>query len=187
MKGLLEKAKVLWGWAGRHPLLSVAVLVLVALLGSAAMSQAERLPKLACSPCHVMESYVEGYNEGQLLSNKHREAGVACIDCHDNGIEDKVMETVWYVTDDFDDPPLKRAFDNQMCVKCHKVDEIIAKTNYKDGNPHDSHLGDLVCSDCHYSHEKSQAACQKCHNFEFLQNLPPEWAGKGEKKAGKSL
>ena len=184
MKDILSRSLA---FVRQKPLLAVVGLFVLGAIGMLVMHQVEQIPEVACSPCHVMQPYVDGYHKDDLLAHSHEKAGVACIDCHDNGIEDKVMETVWYVTDDFDDPPLKRAFDNKMCVKCHKVDEIIAKTNYKDGNPHDSHLGDLVCSDCHYSHEKSQAACQKCHNFEFLQNLPPEWAGKGEKKAGKSL
>lgn len=177
MKKLLEKARALWGLAGKHPLLSIAVLVVLALFGQAAMSQAERLPQLACAPCHVMQPYVEGYHDGQLLANKHKEAGVACIDCHDNGIEDKIQETVWYVTDDFDDPPAKRHFDNKMCTKCHSdLDELIAKTDKGDGvNPHNSHLGDLTCSDCHKMHMQSKAACQNCHDFEFLHNLPAEW------------
>ena len=85
---------------GRHPLMAIAGLVLLGILGNLAMQQAERFPKLACSPCHVMGSYVEGYDHGELLANKHKEAHVDCIDCHDNGIEDKVQETIWYVTDD---------------------------------------------------------------------------------------
>ncbi len=161
----------------RHPLLVIAGVVLLGIIGHVAMQQAERFPKLACSPCHVMDAYVEGYEHGELLSNKHKAAQVDCIDCHENGIEDKVKETIWYVTDDFDDPPAKRHFDNQMCIKCHgDMDEMMAKTDKGAGvNPHNSHLGDLTCADCHKMHKQSKAACQNCHDFEFLHNLPPEW------------
>ena len=109
-----------------------------------------------------------------------------CIDCHTNGIEDKIHETVWYVTDDFDDPPGKRHFDNQMCTKCHdNMDELIAKTDKGDGvNPHNSHLGDLTCSDCHKMHMESKAACQNCHDFEFLHQLPAEWQKVPDPRAG---
>ncbi len=132
-----------------------------------------------------MDPYVQGYHgqgeEGVILAQKHAEAGINCIDCHDNGIEDKVQETVWYVTDDFDDPPLKRDFGNEMCTKCHKTDELIAKTDKGNGiNPHDSHLGDLNCEDCHKMHNKSEAACMRCHDFDFLQTLPGEWMTKEE-------
>ena len=177
-------AKIL-GFIKKRPLASLAGLFVAGVLGIVLMHQVEAVPQVACSPCHVMEPYVQGYHDGDILAHKHAEAGVTCIDCHDNGIEDKVQETVWYITDDFDDPPQKRAFDNEMCTKCHSVSDIIAKTNYPEGNPHDSHLGDLVCSDCHYSHEKSKAACQKCHNFEFLQNLPSEWERKADSQNSK--
>ncbi|WP_303758244.1 cytochrome c3 family protein [Selenomonas ruminantium] len=109
---------------------------------------------------------MEGYNQGELLSNKHKAAHVDCIDCHENGIEDKVKETIWYVTDDFGDPPAKRHFDNKMCTKCHSdMDALVAKTDKGSGvNPHNSHLGDLTCSDCHKMHNQSKAACQNCHS-----------------------
>ena len=76
-----------------------------------------------------------------------------------------------------DDPPLKRDFGNAMCTKCHtNMDDIIARTDKGNGvNPHDSHLGDLNCADCHKMYAKSKAACQQCHNFDFLQHLPAEW------------
>lgn len=170
----------------RRPLASLAGVFVAGILGIVLMHQVEAVPQIACSPCHVMQPYVEGYHHDDILAHKHAEAGVACIDCHDNGIEDKVQETVWYITDDFDEVPEKRAFDNSMCLKCHDVKTIVEKTNYKEGNPHDSHLGDLVCSDCHYSHEKSKAACQECHNFDFLQNLPPEWETKADMEARKA-
>ncbi|MCR5757474.1 MAG: cytochrome c3 family protein [Selenomonas sp.] len=174
MKKWLRK---IFQWMKGHPLGSLVVVFVLIVAGGAGMAQAEKIPQLACSPCHVMEPYVEGYHQGELLAQKHQQAGVACIDCHENGIEDKVKETVWYVTDDFDDPPAKRHFDNQMCTKCHtNLDEIVTKTDQGNGvNPHDSHLGDLTCSDCHRMHQKSKAACQDCHDFEFLKQLPPEW------------
>ena len=169
--------KAVIAWIKKRPFLSAGLLIVLVLVGSLVMAQAERYPMLACSPCHVMDPYVEGYHGGELLSHKHQEAGVTCIDCHENGIEDKVKETVWYVTDDFDDPPVKRDFGNAMCTKCHtNMDEIVAKTDKGNGvNPHDSHLGDLHCADCHKMHAKSKAACQQCHDFDFLQQLPAEW------------
>ncbi|SEH34144.1 cytochrome c3 family protein [Selenomonas sp. KH1T6] len=180
MKDLILKAL---DFAKQRPLACLVGIFLMGCISMAAMHVVEaHFPEMSCSPCHGMETYVDGYYHDDLMSHSHMEAGVACIDCHDNGMIDKLNETYWYVTDDFDNPPQQRAFDNEMCTKCHKVEDIVAKTNYDGKNPHDSHLGDLVCSDCHYSHEKSKAKCMECHNFEFLQNLPPEWAKKGEQK-----
>ena len=164
-------------WAVKHPLCIIFMVFLLALGSWFGMKQMEKIPALACSPCHVMSAYVEGYQEGDLLARKHQEAGVTCVDCHENGIEDKVQETAWYVTDNFDDPPEKRKFSNEMCTKCHSdMEELVARTDKGNGiNPHDSHLGDLTCSDCHKMHAKSKAACQDCHDFEFLKQLPSEW------------
>ena len=50
--------------------------------------------------------------------------------------------------------------------------------------PHNSHLGDLTCSDCHKMHMQSKAACQNCHDFEFLHNLPAEWQKVQDPHAG---
>lgn len=164
-------------FARRRTLLCAAIAIVVVAAGSLVMAQAEKYPSLACAPCHIMAPYVNGYQHGDLLAHRHAEAGVNCIDCHENGIEDKVNETVWYVTDDFDDPPARHDFGNQMCTKCHtNMDEIIAKTDQGGGiNPHDSHLGDLNCADCHKMHVQSEAACQRCHDFPFLKELPSEW------------
>ncbi|MDD6120904.1 MAG: cytochrome c3 family protein [Selenomonadaceae bacterium] len=181
-----EKLRALADWARRKPFHAIGGVLILFVLANVAMWQAEKYPSLACSPCHVMDPYVQGYHgqaaEGKVLAQTHAEAGVNCIDCHDNGIEDKVQETVWYVTDDFDDPPLKRDFGNEMCLKCHKdLDAIVAKTDMGNGvNPHNSHLGDLNCEDCHKMHNKSEAACMKCHDFDFLQTLPAEWMTKDE-------
>ena len=174
MKKLFSQAL---DFAKKKPLAALGIIFALAIIGSFAMVQAEKYPTLACSPCHVMDPYTVGYFEGELLSNRHQKANVNCIDCHENGIEDKIHETIWYVTDDFDDPPHKRDFGNQMCTKCHdNIEELIAKTDKGNGiNPHDSHLGELNCADCHKMHTKSVAACQNCHDFEFLASLPSEW------------
>jgi len=159
----------------RKPLPVAIVLIVLIGIGAFAMKQAEAYPALACAPCHNMGPYVEGYESAELLSHKHEQASVKCIDCHDNSMGDKIHETWAYVTDDFDDPLDQHKFSNEMCLKCHNIDDIKGKTSYGQVNPHDSHLGDLVCSDCHKMHTKSKTACSECHNFEFMQKLPAEW------------
>ena len=178
----MEKLKALCAFFKKKPLYLAALLVILFVGGNLAMVTVEKFPHLACSPCHVMAPYVDAYDHSELLSHAHAQANVNCIDCHENGIEDKIQETVWYVTDDFDDPPYKRAFPNEMCTKCHSdIDAIVAKTDFCEANPHNSHLGDLVCSDCHKMHNQSRAKCADCHNFEFLQNLPADWDKEAKK------
>ena len=174
----MQKLKQAYEFFKKKPLYLLALLFVCAVAGNFVMVAAEKNPDLACSPCHVMKPYVDAYHDSELLSHAHAKAKVECIDCHENGIGDKIQETVWYVTDDFDDPPYKRAFPNEMCTKCHNnIDEIVAKTSFEEGkvNPHNSHIGDLVCSDCHKMHDKSRAVCSDCHDFAFLQELPADW------------
>ncbi len=175
----MQKIKQAYEFFKKKPLYLLALIFVCAVVGNFAMAAAERHPDLACSPCHVMKPYVDNYHDSNLLSHTHARANIDCIDCHENGLDDKIQETVWYVTDDFDDPPYKRAFPNEMCVKCHdNFDEITSKTNYAEANPHNSHLGtmqDIKCSDCHTMHDPQRAICADCHSFAFLQELPENW------------
>lgn len=159
----------------RKPLVTVVGVIVLIFVANFSVQAVEAYPSVACSPCHNMVPYVEGYQSGDLLSHKHAAANVKCIDCHENSMAEKVNETWLYVTDDFDEELDKRDFGNEMCVKCHKVDDIKAKTNFGQENPHDSHLGDLVCADCHKMHIKSKTKCSQCHNFDFMKKLPAEW------------
>ena len=90
-----ELCKKFLDLAKKRPLVVIAGLFVLGAAGMLVMHQVEKIPELACSPCHVMEPYVEGYHKDELLAHSHEKAGVACIDCHDNGIEDKIQETVW--------------------------------------------------------------------------------------------
>jgi len=171
------------GFAKKRPFVSCGILIVCAILGNVAMIEAEKHPHLACSPCHVMAPYVDNYEQGHYLGNVHQKAHVDCIDCHENTLVEKAQETWWYATDDFYDPPYKRDFGNEMCLKCHTdLERIVAKTVVGENlNPHDSHLGALNCADCHKMHMQSKAACIDCHEFPFMANLPPEWQRLGEK------
>ncbi|WP_110953541.1 cytochrome c3 family protein [Anaerosinus massiliensis] len=158
----------------RKPLVAAVALVVLIGAGSFAMKQASANPAF-CASCHNLEPYVAGYEDSDLLANAHNKAGVKCIDCHQKSIADKVEEGIAYVTDDFDDPMEKRKLDNDTCLKCHDVEKIKAKTQFGEQNPHDSHMGDLVCSDCHSMHRKSKTTCSQCHNFEWMKELPSNW------------
>ena len=34
---------------------------------------------------------------------------------------------------------------------------------FKDRNPHDSHLGEIACTVCHKAHGESKVYCLECH------------------------
>ena len=52
------------------------------------------------------------------------------------------------------------------CESCHgNYDKLISLTDKGNVNPHESHLGEPDCSQCHHIHKKSEAACNQCHDF----------------------
>lgn len=159
----------------RKPLIVAVALVVLLGVGSFAMKQASANPAFCAATCHNLQPYVDGYQSGDLLAHAHAQANVKCIDCHDKSIPDKISEGIAYVTDDFDDPMDKRNFGNEMCIKCHDVEKIKTKTDFNGVNPHDSHMGDLVCSDCHSMHRQSKTTCSQCHSFDWMKKLPPNW------------
>jgi fumarate reductase flavoprotein subunit len=57
---------------------------------------------------------------------------------------------------------------SETCLKCHgDAEKLAMKTAAVRPNPHDSHLGDAACEQCHHSHKPSEDACSKCHHFGF--------------------
>jgi hypothetical protein len=55
------------------------------------------------------------------------------------------------------------------------IDEAKQKTNFDESNPHDSHNGEQNCNLCHNMHQKSQAMCSQCHQFNWLDKLNSSW------------
>ena len=57
--------------------------------------------------------------------------------------------------------------ENSGCLACHGPMESLAlKTepkDFKDRNPHKSHLGDIACTVCHKGHGESKVYCLSCH------------------------
>jgi len=86
-----------------------------------------------------------GAAEG-FLSDRHVGRGVTCESCHTTM------------------PP--KAVNGDTCLKCHGPYSALAKkTDDKDINPHDTHLGEADCSLCHKGHKKPVLACDECHEF----------------------
>ncbi|MCD8554775.1 cytochrome c3 family protein [Seleniivibrio sp.] len=84
------------------------------------------------------------------LKGKHKEAAVACADCHKTDTPDKPAPVT-------------------SCKECHGgYAEVKELTKGGEVNPHDSHLGEVDCRDCHKIHAQSQLVCASCHNFELI-------------------
>jgi hypothetical protein len=88
---------------------------------------------------------------------KHQKVGISCAACHNT---DKPTATA----------PVS------ACLKCHsdgkgKFTGPGAKDYAFDGgvrkkvNPHQSHVTDVSCSDCHKTHVPSVNYCNQCHSF----------------------
>jgi hypothetical protein len=93
---------------------------------------------------HIVEA-----QEGKFLGDKHQAKGLNCSACHKES-------------------PPKEAVKSETCLKCHgDAEKLAMKTAAVRPNPHDSHLGDAACEQCHHSHKPSEDACSKCHHFGF--------------------
>jgi nitrate/TMAO reductase-like tetraheme cytochrome c subunit len=129
-----------------------------------------------CTSCHNMQPMYDSYQHSNLLANSHAKAKdkVVCHDCHESSLVKKASEGVKYVTGDYETPMKTRGFSDDMCLKCHKMNEVKSKTNFDGSNPHQSHLGKLECSSCHKMHEPSKVYCSNCHESSLLwmENLP---------------
>ncbi|SDF18496.1 cytochrome c3 family protein [Sporomusa acidovorans] len=156
----------------------IILLVLIAAGGMIAMAKASDKPEF-CTSCHNMQSYYDSWHDGNLLAKKHADAGVNCHDCHQPSLTQQMDEGLKYVTDNFDDPMPKRQFSNEFCTKCHNMEDVKAKTLFDDKNgkvnPHDAHVGQQNCYECHSMHRESKLSCTECHTPQWLNKLPDYW------------
>jgi fumarate reductase flavoprotein subunit len=83
------------------------------------------------------------------LGDKHKNMGVDCSGCHK------------------EDPP-QQEVPMAVCLGCHgDYPKVAAKTNKVDPNPHDSHLGEIECGQCHHAHKASVLVCAGCHDMDM--------------------
>jgi hypothetical protein len=81
------------------------------------------------------------------VMDAHGKMGLSCSVCHG----DK-------------NPP--QAPETSACLTCHKsYAEVAARTKALKPNPHDSHKGEVACSDCHSTHGTSRLSCNDCHSY----------------------
>lgn len=87
--------------------------------------------------------------KGTFLADRHQAKGMDCATCHKES-------------------PPKAAVPSAVCLQCHgDAEKLAMKTSGLKPNPHDSHLGDVACEQCHHGHKASEDMCAKCHNFGF--------------------
>ena len=85
----------------------------------------------------------------ECLADRHATRGVACTQCHKT------------------QPP--KNVPAKDCLACHGSYKVLAaKTDNLDINPHDSHMGDVECTECHQGHKKPRLVCDQCHEFRQL-------------------
>jgi len=88
----------------------------------------------------------------------HAEAGIVCSQCHGKGL-----------------PTFDDTVENAGCLRCHGPMEQLAKKSepkeFKDRNPHKSHLGEIACTVCHKGHMESKVYCLDCHK-QFEMKIP---------------
>jgi len=84
------------------------------------------------------------------MDNLHAKASLSCMNCHGKDL-----------------PAPDATVENKKCLECHgPMDQLAQKTepaDFKDRNPHKSHLGEIACTVCHKAHSASKVYCLDCH------------------------
>jgi hypothetical protein len=80
---------------------------------------------------------------------------VSCFDCHQ------------------EEKPTKKAVASESCMVCHgDYPAMRALTKNAKPNPHNSHMGEVPCTECHRGHQPSRVVCLECHEGEYKFNIP---------------
>ena len=88
--------------------------------------------------------------KGFKLPAYHAKAGVHCFDCHQ------------------EEKPTKKAVTSASCMACHgDYPAMKALTKEAKPNPHDSHQGEIACTDCHRQHLPPVVKCLECHEGKY--------------------
>jgi fumarate reductase flavoprotein subunit len=82
----------------------------------------------------------------QQLAQLHTSKGLTCSSCHGEGAKKPVAA--------------------EQCKSCHGSwrelgNETVAVL---EPNPHQGHVGELACSECHHAHTASVLYCNICHS-----------------------
>jgi hypothetical protein len=106
----------------------------------------------------LMKEMFSSWAGSNYTDNLHAKAGIVCTQCHGKNLP-KADDTV----------------ENSHCLTCHgPMDKLAQKTeskDFKDRNPHKSHLSEIACAVCHKGHRESQSYCLDCHKT-FIMKIP---------------
>ncbi|HVO67234.1 MAG TPA: cytochrome c3 family protein [Syntrophales bacterium] len=98
----------------------------------------------------LMKKVFTSWASSGYMDNLHAKADIVCAGCHGKDLP-KADDTV----------------ENVRCLECHgPMEQLAQKTepkDFKDRNPHKSHLGDIACTVCHKGHAESKVYCLECH------------------------
>lgn len=153
-------------------LLSLAALVAAAALGATLWVRDRVSTTEYCAGCHVVARYYETWDASAFTAHAHRQAGIACRDCHPRSTKDALRELAVNAVRGVDRPIEEHKVQAAECLRCHGSHETLAsRTNSLIGpdgyalgrNPHDSHWGPLDCGVCHKMHKPSVDFCSNCH------------------------
>ena len=130
--------------------------------------------------CHIIKPYVDSLGNRSLLASAHAEAGLTCLDCHEQTDETRAYEQKIWDSGEFDDPLAPREYDADFCLRCHDSYEALAAQTQTfaekyDKNPHESHLEEVDCYECHRVHKPSNFMCAGRHPANWVERLPPGW------------
>lgn len=113
--------------------------------------------------------------------HKDSDQNLNCLKCHEPDMSEQIEEGLKWVTGDYNLPiemkvvggVVKEGSGNkngvEFCLRegCHTdvtdLASLKAFTADQHRNPHDSHLGNQDCSNCHQTHEQSVMMCTQCH------------------------
>ena len=141
--------------------------------------------------CHTpMDPYVASYLENESVNPAqskstatlsvvtHRDAGITCLDCHNDGLGAQLQEGFAWITGNYylpldmkivyGDPKERQRNGVEFCLRqdCHagvtSLDDLMKK-DYLSKNPHDNHNVNQNCYVCHQMHEQSVLWCTQCH------------------------
>jgi hypothetical protein len=122
---------------------------------------------------------------GALLSvtlHKDSDQQINCLNCHVTSMSEQINEGMHWVSGDYELPLEMKVVSAQIeeepggdkngvafCLRpeCHEgitsLDDLKKATADQHRNPHESHLGNQDCSNCHQTHEQSLMLCTQCH------------------------
>jgi len=107
---------------------------------------------------NLLKQIVISWAGSAYLDATHGGKQIACSGCHGR-IFPTYGETV----------------ENDRCLSCHGSIESLAQKTvpdiFPDRNPHQSHLGVINCTVCHFAHAESKVYCLECHQ-KFQMTIP---------------